>query len=160
MQFEHRNKNLDLIKEKINDIKFALFKSELNPRLQLPDNIIQTFKVENDGTIWFFTSCNGDHVKNIDPLFYAQLSYYQKGTGCRIHLSGKASLVKDDDDGLFFMYNHAKESYENPVLVKLKIIQAEIFENKFFENISWAEKLKNTFNHLFMAPAHRIYDFS
>lgn len=123
MQSGSRNRNLDFIKEKINDIRFALFKSELNPGLQLPDNIIQTFKIENDATVWFFTSYNGDHVKNIDPLFYAQLGYYQTGTGCRIQLSGKASLVKDDD-GLFLMCNHAKESYGKLVLVKMKIIQA------------------------------------
>ncbi len=159
MQFETRNRNLDFIKEKISDIKFALFKSELNPGLQLPDNIIQTFKVENDGTVWFFTSCNGNHLKNIDSLFYAQLSYYQKDTGCRIQLSGNASLVKDDD-GFFSMCNHTKESYGKLVLVKMKIMQAEVFENKFFDNNSWTEKLKNTINHLFMAPAHRIYDFS
>ncbi len=159
MQNVYQNRNLEYLKEKIRDIKIALFKTELNPELQLPNNIIHTLKVEDDGTVWFFTSCNGKHVENIDSSFYAYLDYQKKGTGCRVQLSGKASLVKNDD-GLFSMCNYAKGSYGNFVLVKMKIINAEFFENKFFENISWSEKIKNTFSYLFMPPAHRTYNFS
>ena len=160
MQYFQRDKNLDFLKEKIKDIKIALFKTELNPELQLPNNIIQTLKVEDDGTVWFFTSCNGKHVANINSSFYAYLNYQKKGTGCRLQLSGKACLVKNDDDGLFSMCNYAKGSYGKLVLVKIKIMQAEFFENKFSENISWTEKIKNTLIHLFMPPAHRTYNFS
>lgn len=160
MQHGYQDRNLSFLKEKINDIKTALFTSELNPELQLPNNIIQTLKVEDDGTIWFFTSCNGDHVENIDAPFYAYLSYQKKGTGCRLQLSGKANLVKNDNEGLFSISNYTKGSYGRLVLVKMKIMQAEFFENIFSENFSWSEKIKNSFTHLFMAPAHRIYNFS
>ena len=160
MQYYYQDRNLDFLKEKIKEIKIALFKTELNPELQLPNNIIQTLKVENDGIIWFFTSCNGNHVKNIDKPFYAYLSYYKKGSGCRLNLNGIASIVKNDDNGLFSIYNYSKGNYGRLVLVKMKIMQAEFCENKIFENTSWAEKLKNTFNHLFAAPARRTYNFS
>lgn len=160
MQYAYQDKNLDFLKEKIKDIKVALFKTELNPELQLPNNIIQTLKVEDDGTVWFFTSCNGNHVKNIDRSFYAYLSYQKKGTSCHLQLSGKASLVKSDNEGLFSICNYSKGSYGKLVLVKMKIMQAEFFEDKFSENISWTEKLKYTFNQFFMPPSHRIYNFS
>ena len=160
MQFKYQDRNLDFIREKIIDIKTALFRSELDPELQLPNNIIQTLTVENDRTIWFFTSCNNNQVKNIDAVFYAYLNYQKKGTGSRLQLSGIASLVKTDDEGLFSIYNYPKSSYGKVVLVKMKIMQAEFFENKIVENISWTEKIKTTFNHLFMAPAHRTYNFS
>ncbi|MEO7307411.1 MAG: pyridoxamine 5'-phosphate oxidase family protein [Ferruginibacter sp.] len=160
MQHDYQDKNLHFLKEKINDIKIALFRSELNPELQLPNNIIQTLNVEDDGTVWFFTSCNGNHVKNIDRPFYAYLSYQKKGTGCRLHVSGKASIVKNDDEGILSMHDYSKGNYGRLVLVKMKIMQAEFFENKPFENISWAGKIKNSFAHLFMAPPHRIYDFA
>jgi Pyridoxamine 5'-phosphate oxidase like len=160
MQYNYQHRNLHFIREKINEIKTALFTSDLNTELQLPNNIIQTLTVENDGTIWFFTSCNRNHVKNIDGAFNAQLNYQKKGTGCRLQISGTASLVKNDDEGLFSIYNHPKGSYGKLVLVKMKIMQAEFFENKFLDNISWTEKIKNTFTHLFMAPAHRTYNFS
>ena len=160
MEYFHQNRNLDFLKEKIEDIKIALFKTELNPELQLPNNIIQTLKVEDDGTVWFFTSCNGKQVENIDRSFYAYLSYQKKGGDCRLQLGGKATLVKTDDEGLFPILNYAKGSCGKLVLVKMKIMQAEFFENKFLKNISWSEKIKNTFNHLFMPPAHRTYNFS
>jgi len=160
MQYFYQDKNLDFLKRKIEDIKIALFKTELNPELQLPNNIIQTLRAEDDGTVWFFTSCNGKHVENIDGSFYAYLSYQKKGGGCRLLISGKAVLVKSDNQGLFSICNYTKGSYGKLVLVKMKIMQAEFFENKLSENISWSEKIKNSFTHLFMAPAHRIYNFS
>lgn len=160
MQNFHHDRNLDFLKEKIKDIKIALFKTELNPALQLPNNIIQTLKVEDDGTVWFFTSCNGKHVENIDGSFYAYLSYQKKGTGCSLQLSGKACLVKNDNDGLFSICNYAKGSYGKLVLVKMKIMQAEFFETRPFENTSWGEKIKHTLNYLFMPSAHRTYNFS
>ena len=160
MQYFQRDKNLDFLKEKIKEIKIAIFKTELNPELQLPNNIIQTFKVEDDGTVWFFTSCNGNHVENIESSFYAYLDYQKKGSGCRLQLSGKASIIKNDDQGLFSMCNYTKGSYGKLVLIKMKIMQAELFENKIPQNNSWTEKLKYTFSHLFMQPAHRHYNFS
>ena len=160
MQYFRHDRNLDFLKEKIKDIKIALFKTELNPELQLPNNIIQTLKVDDDGTVWFFTSCNGAHINNIDKPFYAYLSYQKKGSGCYLQLSGKTTLVKIEDEGLFSICNYAKGSYGKLVLVKMKIMQAEFFENKITQPNSWTEKLKHTFSHLFLHPAHRIYNFS
>jgi Pyridoxamine 5'-phosphate oxidase like len=160
MQYFRQDRNLDFLREKIKDIKIALFKTELNPELQLPNNIIQTLKVDDDGTVWFFTSCNGIHITNIDRPFYAYLNYQKKGSGCYLQLSGKATLVNTEDEGLFSICNYAKGSYGKLVLVKLKIMQAEFFENKIPETNSWTEKLKYTFSHLFLQPAHRTYNFS
>ena len=155
---DHHDDNLDFLKQKINSIKIALFKSEFNSELHLPNNIVQTIKVDDDGTIWFFTSCNGDYAKYIDRSFYAYLDYYRKGMDCRLQLSGKANIVDDenersgngDDTG----------AYGKLVLVKLKIMQAEFFENRPLVTDSWTDKLKNMIHHLFPAPTHRVYDFS
>ncbi|MEJ7625491.1 MAG: pyridoxamine 5'-phosphate oxidase family protein [Ferruginibacter sp.] len=160
MQQRYTDENLVFLKEKIKDIKVALFKSEINSELQLPNNIIQTLKVEDDGTIWFFTSCNGDHAKSIEKTFYAYLDYYKKGTECRLQLSGKANIVDDESDGFLTMSNYSKSTASRLVLVKMKIMQAEYFENKLPQNITWKEKMKGAFNQLFFNPAHRVYDFS
>lgn len=50
----------------------------MNSELQLPNNIIQTLKVDDDGHIWFLTSCTGDHAQNIARSFYAYLDYYKR----------------------------------------------------------------------------------
>lgn len=155
-----QDENLAFLKEKINQIKIALFKSEMNSELQLPNNIIQTLRVEDDGTIWFFTTCNECHARFIDKSFYAYLNYYKKDTGCRLQLSGKATIVDDCDESSFGADGYYSKDAYTSVLVKMKIMQAEFFENKPADHISWTEKIKTAFSGLFLPSAHRIYDFS
>ena len=147
MQYKFQNRNLDFLKEKIQEINTALSGSELNGELQIPNNIIQTLTAENDGTLWFFTSCNSKQIKNSDGAFYANLNYQKKGTGSRLQLSGIASVVKNNNEDLF--YNYPKNSYGKLVLIKMKIMHAEFIEKKISEKNSWTEKIKYTFNNLF-----------
>ena len=65
-----QDESLAFLRSKINQIKVALFTSETDFELQLPNNIIQTLCVEDDGTIWFFTTCNGNHARFMDKSFY------------------------------------------------------------------------------------------
>ena len=158
--FENNDNNLAFLKEKINLIKIALFKSEINSELQLPNNIIQTLRVEDDGTVWFFTTCNQNHARFINKSFYAYLDYYKKDTGCRLQLSGKAQIVDNEYDNTFCDWNGASKEGYTSVLIKMKLMQAEFFENKISTDFSWPEKIKNAFNSLFISPSHRSYHFS
>jgi len=160
MQINYHDQHLDFIKGKINEINTALFKTELDPLLQLPNNIIQTLKVDHDGMVWFFTSFNGLQSQVIDRPFFAYLDYHQKSKGIFLQLSGKASIAGHEDHGLFSICNYTKGSYGRLILVKFKIMQAEYFETNMVENHSWAEKLKHTFSHLFQPSANRKYNFS
>ncbi|MEO6584591.1 MAG: pyridoxamine 5'-phosphate oxidase family protein [Ferruginibacter sp.] len=160
MPYLYTDENLVFLQDRIKEIKIALFKSEINSEIQLPNNIIQTLKVENDGTDWFFTSCTGDYAKSIPRSFYAYLDYYKKGTDCRLQVSGKATIVEDEDETFLTMSNYSKSTTSRLVLVKMKIMQAEYFENKARQPLSWTEKMMGAFNHLFFNPAHRVYDFS
>jgi len=153
-----QGKNILFIKEKISEIKIALFKSDINSELKLPVNVIQTLKVEEDGTIWFFTTAyNNYYLKYIDKPFYAYLDYYKKGVDCRLKLSGHAIIVNDHTDDIYPI-NFPIESY-NGVLVKMKIQHAEFFETNTYNNVTWADKIKSAVNHLFL-PQHRTYNFS
>ncbi|MEO7263501.1 MAG: pyridoxamine 5'-phosphate oxidase family protein [Ferruginibacter sp.] len=157
---QYIDENLGFLKSKIDDIKIALFKSEINSELQLPNNIIQTLKVDDEGHIWFLTSCSGNHKQHIDKSFYAYLDYYKKGTECRLQLGGKAILVDDEEDAFLSMSNYSKSTVNRLVLIKMKIMQAEYFENKPTENVGLKNKIMYAFNNLFFTPAHRVYDFS
>lgn len=156
----YHDHNLSFIQEKIKDIKIALFKSEINSELQLPNNIIQTLKVEDDGHIWFFTSCTGNHAESIEKSFYAYLDFYKKGTDCRIQLSGKANILEDNDGEFLTLSNYSKTTFGRLVLVRMKIMQAEYFENKYHPNLGWKDKLKGAFQHFFFSESHRVYDFN
>jgi len=160
MYHDQQDENLVFLKDKINEIKIALFKSESDFELQLPNNIIQTLCVEDDGTVWFFTTCNGCHARFMDRSFYAYLNYYKKDSGCKLQLGGKAIIVDDYSDSSFTAGSNYSEDTYTTVLVKMKIMQAEFFESKINNDVSWTEKIKSAFAGLFMSPAHRIYDFS
>lgn len=154
-----QDENLAFLRSKINQIKIALFKSETDFELQLPNNIVQTLSVEDDGTIWFFTTCNGCHARFMDKSFYAYLNYYKKDTGCRLQLGGKAIIVENSEHSFVEAADYSKELYTT-VLVKMKIMQAEFFENKITPDVSWTEKIKSVLSGLFLPATHRIYNFS
>ena len=160
MHQNYNDEHLLFIKEKIKDIKVARFKADINSELPLPNNIIHTLKVADDGTIWFLTSCNGDYAKRIDKSFYAYLDYYKKGTDCKLHVSGCAEIVEDDNEAFLTMSNYSRSVAGRLVLVKMKIMQAEYLESKIMPVGSWKDKVKIAFNHLFLSTPHRIYDFS
>jgi hypothetical protein len=133
----------------------AMFRTEIDTELKLPNNIIQTFRVDNDGTVWFFTSCNGNYAVNIDRSFYGYLNYYKKGSGCRLQLSGVATIVENEDDSLTAISNSS-----TMVLVKMKIMQAEYYDNKVFPNVTLTEKIKSAIHQIFPSNAHKSYNFS
>ncbi|MEO8769944.1 MAG: pyridoxamine 5'-phosphate oxidase family protein [Ferruginibacter sp.] len=162
MPLNYNEENLLFLKEKIAAIRFAIFKAEINSELRLPNNIIEILKVEDDGTLWFLTSCNGEHAKTIERSFYAQLDFYRKGTDCRLQLGGNATVTEDDNEAFITISNYSKSvgSSGRLVLIKMKIAKAEYFENKPEPVGSMKERFKIMFNHFFLSNPHRKYNFS
>ena len=157
---EQQYENLLFLKEKINEIKVALFRSEINSEVQLPNNIIQTLKVDDNGTIWFFTTLNRYNTGLIGKPFFAHLEYYKKGADCHLQLNGEAVIVDDAGYDLCAVDENKKGDFNYAVvMVKMKITQAEFYEKKTATNISWPKKIKTVFSHLFV-PQHRVYNFS
>lgn len=147
------------ITEKIKQIQVALFKSEINSELLLPNNIIKVLKVDDEGYIWFYTSCTGKQAKNINRTFYSYLDFHKKGTDCRLRVNGPATIIEDEDDAFISMSNYSKSVSGSLVLVRMKIMQAEYFEGHLHENLSWKNKIFSTINNLFFDGDHKIYDF-
>lgn len=154
---QYNDTHLSFLKEKIMDIKVALFKSEINSELQLPNNIVHTLKVDGDGNIYFFTSCNGFYAEQIDQSFYAYLDYHKK-TDTRIRVSGIATLVKEQTE--VELTQTETLQVNSLVLVKMKIMQAEYFDRSQQPHISFAQKVKSTFSHWFFPSSEHHYNFS
>ncbi len=138
---------LAFLKEKIEDIRIALFKAEINSELQLPNNIISTLKVDDTGYIWFYTSCNGNYATQVDKEFFAYLDYYQKGRDSRLRVSGRACLIEGCGSDV------DKTENSNLILLKMKIMQAEYFGNDIEKQLSWMERIKTTFTGLLAGPS-------
>lgn len=152
MQHNHKLK-IDFIRAKIKEIKIALFKSDIKSELKLPNNIIETLKVEEDGTIWFFTTCYGNHSAHLEKSFYAQLNYYKKGSGFHLQIDGTATIIENNSNN-----SSVTEKQYEVVLIKMSILHAAISETRALENISFAEKIKHVINNLFMPATNQSYN--
>ena len=150
----------NFITDKINQIKIALFKSEINSELLLPNNVIQVLKADEDGYIWFFTSCNGKQAKSINRTFYSYLDFYKKGADCSLRVNGPAFIVEDENDAFISISNYSKSVAGSLVLIKMKIMQAEYFEGQLAQKVSWKNRIFSTINNLFFESDHKIYDFA
>ena len=151
--------NLVFLREKIKQIKIALFKPEKNDMLQLPNNIISTLKVDDEGNVWFFTSQKGNYAQQPET-FFAYLEYYQKGGDGRLRINGKASIVTDHDEVDFAVKPSVPGMYGQILLLKVKIMQAEYIVSKPVHKIPFKERMKSIFTDLFLAQEQRVFDFS
>ncbi len=155
---QQNDTSLSFLREKIQDIKVALFKSEINSEITLPNNIIQTISTDADGHVYFFTSCKGNYAAQIDLPFYAYLDYHKKNSDIRLRVSGKAVIVREDSDvAADENIDHGVNS-RSVVLVKMKIMQAEYFGQQQ-QHTSLTQKIKATINHLFFPSSEQHYNF-
>ena len=133
---------LIFLREKIENIRIALFKAETASVLRLPNNIISTLKVDDEGFIWFYTSCNGMYATQVDKEFFAYLDYYQKGRDSRLRVSGRTCIVEGCGA------DAAAVDESNLLLLKMKIMQAEYFGSDVEKQQTWMDKIKTTFTEL------------
>ena len=156
---QYNDTHLTFLREKIMETKVALFKSEINSELSLPTNVVQTISVDEEGNIYFFTSCNGNFAKNIDHPFYAYLDYHKKGYGERLCISGKAVIVKEENEDIEPDKNSYGISEKSIILVKMKIMQAEFFGQTINQQLSFPQKIKNSISHLFFPSNEHHFKF-
>ena len=155
---QYNDTALSFLRNRIRDMKVALFKSEINSELSLPNNIIQTISVDGEGFVYFFTSCNSSYASQINQPFYAYLDYHKKGSDGRLCISGRAEIINEEKDEDVAESDLPGFPGSSVVLVKMKIMQAEY--SKPEQHISLAQKIKHSFTHLFShAPSGHHYNF-
>jgi hypothetical protein len=161
MKATYHDTHLAFLKDKIKEIKVAIFKPEMNSELHLPNNIIEVLKVDDDGVIYFFTSCTNDYANHLDRKFYGYLDFYRKGIEGRLMVSGSAEILEAGDEDLFAQSNFSKSTASRIVLVKLKMMQAELLESGIRQpKDSFIDKMKHAVNQWFFTPSNKVYDFS
>ena len=145
-----KDDNLRFIQDKIQAFKMAMFRAEMDSELQLPNNIISTFKTDDEGNIWFFTSCNGAYANHFEQDFFAHLQYYQKGQDSCLRLNGRASIVRDEEEDNAITGNNSNLGIGAIVLIQFKFLHAKYFENKQATYRYLKYKLTTFFNKLFI----------
>lgn len=137
--------------KKIMEINTAIFKAEADPVL-LPNNVISTIRVDKQGNIWFFSSCQ----KNVTPLyerdFHSTLDYFNKEKQARISISGPCRIIPEMEAPEFVLGNVVPSLAERQVLlIRFTIQKAECYNLGTDADDPWLEKLKASFQYWLFA---------
>lgn len=89
-----KDSEIVFIQNKIMDIRYAKFSTDITPEFCIFNNVIKTIKFDSDGYIWFFTSCKGECAKNITGNFLLVLTTIKKGEIFIYILLEKHQLLK------------------------------------------------------------------
>lgn len=87
-------KNIALLKEKINEVRICLF-TTLSLKDEFSSRPMATVKVEDDGSIWFFTNEYSLKSKEISKENEVTLGYSDPSSNTYMYVNGKAELVDD-----------------------------------------------------------------
>ena len=98
--------------------------------------------------------------QQLTERFTRTLISIKKAQTASLQLSGRATIVEDDGEAFLAISNYSTKLAGRLVLVKMKIQQAEYFENKVEPIGSLKDKCRTIFNQFFVSNPHRVYNFS
>ncbi len=153
--------DIKFLKERIEELRSALFFSLSDSLLKMPTTIVSTLKVDEVGQIWFMIPRPAQALHQFDKEFPARLDYFQKGKQFYIKINGKASIVDDPEDinSIISLSEDVKElALHKMVLVKVKMLHADYYE-KEIKPVSPIQQLRNLYHKWFhdQQPGWRPY---
>ena len=131
---------LDFLRDRIHEIRSALFANTSNEAFKLPTCIISALNIDNEGNVCFFIRRPDVYMEEYDMEFPAKLDFYRKGKPFFLKISGMAQVVKDQDEMLNYIGlpgNVDLPSLSKLLLVKVKVEQAEYFEARHKQHWQW-----------------------
>jgi general stress protein 26 len=103
-----KENDIQLLKDKISDVRICMF-GTIDLEGHLSSRPMGTAKVEDDGSIWFFSNEYSLKSKEISKDNEVLLSYSNPSNNTYIYVNGRAELVDD--------YEKKKEYFSPPVKV-------------------------------------------
>jgi len=124
------NSDLPFLREKIQELKNALFFSQNSSLLRMATTIVSILKVDELGHIWFFVPRPTQALQEFDREFPARLEFFRKGKGFFLHITGKAYIINDPEEINSLLFDDLKQQVSsNMVLIKVKMGKADYFES-------------------------------
>ena len=145
----HIDSNLKFIKEKINLIKVGIFRPEADSVLQMHSNVVQIINVDDEGYVWFQTTCKNFVIQDLGKKLFAYLDFNSKGFNSRLVISGSAEIVEELN----------VSGSDHSVLVKLKIVNAESINYSMTNEGNIFNKIKGALQQTFFNSNHRQFEF-
>jgi general stress protein 26 len=121
--------DLNFLREKIQELRNALFFSQNSSLLRMSTTIVSIMKVDDLGQIWFFVPRPSQALQEFDREFPARLECFRKGKKFFLHLTGKAFIVTDPEEINGLVFEEIRERVaDHMVLIKVKMTKADYFE--------------------------------
>lgn len=148
--------SLAFIREKIYQIRSALMYSLSNELVKMPNNIVTILRMDEDGQLWFLCRRPQYAIDQVEQSFPARLVFYRKGISFFLEVSGKATIVNDENG--FIPRQEADFNTEKPVLVRMNMKNLEYtgFEEKKRKTRfdGWMENSYKWLTHTLAFPRH------
>jgi general stress protein 26 len=158
------DKNLQLIKEKIEDLGVAILHCHSKGLLKIPNSVIQTHAVDENGDILFFMNRPTQSLSEFDQEFLVNLNYFKKGKNYFLNIFGKARIINDPEELTYILEltpEEVNKALTQQVLIKVKILNVDVTDNSFERKNSLVKKAQSVFYGLldWGEPNARSYNF-
>jgi hypothetical protein len=121
--------DLRFLREKILDLKNAIFFSQHTSLLRMATMIVSIAKVDELGQMWFFVPRPVQALHEFDREFPVRLEFFKKGRQFFLHVSGKAFIVTDPEEVNSLVHDDIREkASDHLVLIKVRMLKADYFE--------------------------------
>ncbi|MFP5080156.1 pyridoxamine 5'-phosphate oxidase family protein [Pedobacter sp. JCM 36344] len=117
-------KNIALLKDMIDEVRICMF-TTLSEKDEFSSRPMGTVKVEDDGSIWFFTNEYSLKTKEISKENQVTLGYSDPSSNTYVSVNGKAELVDDKAKKEAYFSAAIKawfpDGLEDPRLILIKV---------------------------------------
>jgi hypothetical protein len=119
--------HLSFLREKIEDIRSALFFSRSESVLKLPNSLVSALQVDEIGNIWLLAPRPKQQLKEFEQRFPVQLNFYQKGKEFYLNVAGNARIVLEPSelDEMLDALHVQKNILKKWILIKVQITDAQ-----------------------------------
>ena len=121
---------IDVIRDRVTDIRSALFFNMGETPSIYSAGIISALEVDNEGYIFFFIS-RPEYLMREDRRFPSRLEFYRKGKPYFLKVNGVAELITDQESMHPYFQTHGfpiDADRKKLALVKVKVQQVEYNE--------------------------------
>jgi hypothetical protein len=152
--------DLSFLREKIQDLRSALFFSQNTSLLKISTTIVTILKTDELGQVWFFVPRPSQALHEFDREFPARLEFFGKGRRFFLHLTGRAFIINDPEEINGLVYEDIREkTADHMVLIKVKMLKADYFESLPPSTAGWWRELRAQMHSWFYntRPGYRPY---
>lgn len=119
--------HLNFLREKIEDIRSALFFSQSASVLKLPNCLVSALQVDEIGNVWLLAPRPQQQLREFEQRFPVRLDFYQKGKQFYLNITGNARIIVEPSelDEMFDVLRIQKNLLKRWILIKVQVTDAQ-----------------------------------